>query len=360
MPAYKNDYQAGTWCAKFRYKNWKGEVKYITKRGFRTKKEACEWERSFLQREAGDLDMTFEDFAKLYMEERFPRLKESTRDSKENIIQTKLIPYFGSKKISEITSADVIKWQNEILAYRSPDTHKPYSATYLRSIHCQLCTIFNYAVRHYNLRNNPANIAGSIGSKNRDELNFWTKEEYLRFAEVIMDKPLAYYCFEVLYWCGIREGELLALTYEDIDMEKCEIYITKTYHRKHGQDIITDPKTPRSRRKVSIPEFLRDELKDYLEMCYEPSKTDRIFPVSKSFLRNNLIEGAKKASLPIIRVHDLRHSHVSLLIDMGFSALAIAERVGHESVDITYRYAHLFPSVQTQMAKSLDKLKEVR
>lgn len=131
MPAYKNDYQANTWCVKFRYKNWKGETTAVTKRGFHTKREAVEWERAFLQREAGDLDMTFAEFVKLYSEERSPRLKESTCDSKDHIIQSKLIPYFGSKRLSEITSTDIIKWQNELLSYRSPDTHKPYSPTYL-------------------------------------------------------------------------------------------------------------------------------------------------------------------------------------------------------------------------------------
>ena len=358
MPVYKNDYQANTWCVKFRYRNWKGETKAITKRGFHTKREAAEWERTFLQREAGNLDMTFAEFVKLYSEERSPRLKESTCDSKDHIIQSKLIPYFGSKRLSEITSTDIIKWQNELLSYRSPVTHKPYSPTYLRSISSQLSAIFNYAVRHYGLSQNPASIAGGIGSKNRDELVFWTKEEYLRFSEAIMDSPLAFYCFEVLYWCGIREGELLALARSDIDLEKRELSITKTYHRKHGRDIITDPKTAKSRRKVTIPDFLCDELRDYFEMCYDLSPTDRVFPVSKYFLRNHLIDGAKKAGLRPIRVHDLRHSHVSLLIDRGFSALAIAERVGHESIDITYRYAHLFPSVQTQMALQLDKQRE--
>jgi len=64
--------------------------------------------------------------------------------------------------------------------------------------------------------------------------------------------------------------------------------------------------------------------------------------------------GAKAAGVKRIRIHDLRHSHVSLLIEMGFSALAIADRVGHESVDITYKYAHLFPSKQQEMAQKLD------
>ena len=76
--------------------------------------------------------------------------------------------------------------------------------------------------------------------------------------------------------------------------------------------------------------------------------------MTKSYLHHEMDRGAKEAGVKRIRIHDLRHSHVSLLIEMGFSALAIADRVGHESVDITYKYAHLFPSKQQEMAQKLD------
>ena len=82
--------------------------------------------------------------------------------------------------------------------------------------------------------------------------------------------------------------------------------------------------------------------------------TDRLFTVTKSYLHHEMDRGAKEAGVKRIRIHDLRHSHISLLIDMGFTALAIADRVGHESIDITYRYAHLFPTRQVEMADKLD------
>lgn len=87
-------------------------------------------------------------------------------------------------------------------------------------------------------------------------------------------------------------------------------------------------------------------------MLFKPDQ--RIFEVTKSYLHHEMDRGAKAAGVKRIRIHDLRHSHVSLLIEMGFSALAIADRVGHESVDITYKYAHLFPSKQQEMAQKLD------
>lgn len=183
---------------------------------------------------------------------------------------------------------------------------------------------------------------------------FWTKAEYQRFAEAMMDKPLSYYAFEMLYWCGIREGELLALTPADFDFEAGTVKISKSYQRLHGEDVITTPKTKKSNRTIKMPNFLCDEMRDYLGMLYGVKKKDRIFTVTKSYLHHEMDRGAKEAGVKRIRIHDLRHSHISLLIDMGFSAVAIADRVGHESIEITYRYAHLFPSKQTEMADKLD------
>ena len=183
---------------------------------------------------------------------------------------------------------------------------------------------------------------------------FWTKAEYQRFAEAMMDKPLSYYAFEMLYWCGIREGELLALTPADFDFEAGMVKISKSYQRLHGEDVITTPKTKKSNRTIKMPNFLCDEMRDYLGMLYGVKKKDRIFTVTKSYLHHEMDRGAKEAGVKRIRIHDLRHSHISLLIDMGFSAVAIADRVGHESIEITYRYAHLFPSKQTEMADKLD------
>jgi len=169
-----------------------------------------------------------------------------------------------------------------------------------------------------------------------------------------MDKPLSFYAFETLYWCGIREGELLALTSEDFDFEKGTVTINKSYQRIKGRDVVTEPKTPKSNRVIQMPAFLGEEIQEHIKTLYGIKPTDRIFPVTKSYLYREMVRGAKAAGVKKIRIHDLRHSHISLLIDMGFTALAIADRVGHESIDITYRYAHLFPTRQQEMAQKLN------
>ena len=332
MPVFKNE-DNGTWYVMARYVNWKGERRQKCKRGFATKKEAQEWERMFQLQNASDLDMSFEAFTELYIRDVKTRLKENTWLTKEHIIRTKILPYFGKLRISEISTKEIITWQNELLAYRD-EKKKPYSQTYLKTLHNQLSAIFNHAVRYYELRSNPAAKVGNMGSEEHKEMLFWT----------------------MLYWCGIREGELLALTAADFDFEKETVRINKSYQRLHGEDVITTPKTKKSNRMIKMPKFLCEEMQEYLSMLYGLKKKDRIFTVTKSYLHHEMDRGANAAGVKRIRIHDLRHSHISLLIDMGFSAVAIADRVGHESIDITYQYAHLFPSKQTEMADRLDDL----
>ena len=352
MAVYKEK-QSNTWRVIYRYTDWTGERKQTQKRGFKTKREAQAWEHEQLNKVSSDLDMTFESFVSRYAEDTKTRLKENTWASKEHIIRTKLLPYFGKLKMNNITAHQIITWQNELMKHANKSGEK-YSPVYLRSIHSQLSAIFNHAVKYYGLRENPCKKAGCMGKKKNREMQFWTKEEYLKFAEVMMDKPLSFYAFEMLYWCGIREGELLALTPADFDFEKRTVSITKSYQRLNGQDLITTPKTEKSNRVIQMPQFLVDEIQDYLKQLYNIQSNDRMFTVTKSYLHHEMDRGAKEANIKRIRIHDLRHSHVSLLIDMGFSATAIADRVGHESIDITYNYAHLFPSRQLEMANKLN------
>lgn len=352
MSVYKEE-KTGTWRVLYRYTDWTGEKKQTQKRGFKTKREAQAWEREQMNKVESSLDMTFESFVERYREDKAGRIKENTWEMKNHIIETKLLPYFGKLKMDSITAQQIITWQNELLNYKD-DKGKAYSPVYLKTVHNQLSAIFNHAVRYYNLRENPCVKAGSMGKKKNREMLFWTKEEYLKFADVMMDKPQSFYAFEMLYWCGIREGELLALTPADFDFEKGTVTINKSYQRLKGLDVITTPKTEKSNRTITMPQFLTDEIQDYLKMQYDIGEEDRMFTITKSYLHREMDRGSKEAGVKRIRIHDLRHSAISLLIDMGFSATAIADRVGHESIEITYNYAHLFPSKQKEMAERLN------
>ena len=301
--------------------------------------------------------MTFAEFYDIYKSDLEIKLRESTWIMKANVIETKILPYFRLKRMCEIKVADVIAWQKELMCYRD-ENDQPYSPGYLKTIHNQLSAIFNHAVRYYDLPSNPAAKAGNMGREKHREMLFWTKAEYLKFSEAMMDKPVSFFAFEMLYWCGIRLGELLALTIGDFDFENQTVRINKSYQRIDGRDVITDPKTIKSIRTVTMPDFICDEMPRYFSGFYKPKKDDRIFLITKGYLHREMRRGCAETGVKKIRIHDLRHSHVSLLIDIGLPALAIADRVGHESIDITYRYAHLFPSKQTEIAQKLSLERE--
>ena len=328
MPVFKNE-DNGTWYVMARYVNWKGERRQKCKRGFATKKEAQEWERMFQLQNASDLDMSFEAFTELYIRDVKTRLKENTWLTKEHIIRTKILPYFGKLRISEISTKEIITWQNELLAYRD-EKKKPYSQTYLKTLHNQLSAIFNHAVRYYELRSNPAAKVGNMGSEEHKEMLFWTKEEYKKFSFEMMDKPVSFYAFEMLYWCGIREGELLALTAADFDFEKETVRINKSYQRLHGEDVITTPKTKKSNRMIKMPKFLCEEMQEYLSMLYGLKKKDRIFTVTKSYLHHEMDRGANAAGVKRIRIHDLRHPYVKPTTKNKLAAKAEIPNYQHE------------------------------
>ena len=172
MPVYKNE-KNGTWYAMIRYKDWTGTNKQKCQRGFSTRKEAIEWEAQFKLQQASDIDMTLEAFYELYEKDVKPKLKLNTWLSKENIIRTKILPYFAKRKLSEITARDVIDWQNEIRTLKT-SKGEPYSMDYLKNVHTQLSCIFNHAIKYYGLQINPAQKAGNMGSESAKEMSTHT------------------------------------------------------------------------------------------------------------------------------------------------------------------------------------------
>ena len=351
MPAYKDE-KTGKWFAKFYYTNWQGIKKQKWKRGFATKKEALGFERDFLEQQSTNPDMTFQNLYEIYMEDMAARLKQSTLLTKKAVLQTHILPFFGSKPINEIKASDVRRWQAKLMS--SPNN---YSQTYLKKINTELNSIINYAKRFYDLNTNPCGKAGTIGKAKAEEMDYWTYDEYIAFREGVKDKPLSYICIEVLYWTGMREGELLALSLADIDFDNKTISINRTYLRIEGKDVFTSPKTRKSKRKIPIPDFLCQELSDYIQSRYMLDADERLFPVTKSYLSHEMIRGCKNTGVKKIRIHDIRHSHASLLINQGCDALMLADRLGHEKVSTTLNtYSHLFPHKQQELVHSLESL----
>lgn len=222
------DGDTGRWMSQIRVTDWTGKTIHKKKRGFATKKEALQWERNFISQSTGSLGMTFGDFIALYVKDMEHRLKPSTVASKKWLIDLKVTPFFKKIPLNEIKPTHVRQWQNSLTSYRD-ESGKPYSQTYLKCINNQLTAILNYAVKYYGLKENPCHKAGSMGKKHADEMLFWTKQEFQTFIEVMKDRPASYAVFMTLYFTGIREGELLALTPSDIDFEKKTLTVNKSY-----------------------------------------------------------------------------------------------------------------------------------
>lgn len=349
MPSYKDDRNKKriTWYSTFYYKDWTGVHRRKKKCGFKTKREADEYERNFLSGPTTNTDILFPKLYQLYMDDIKGKIKASTVATKQNIIDNNILPYFKLKTVSDIKASDVRMWQNEIIK-------KGYSDTYMRSINSQFSSILNYAVKYYGLPSNPCHSAGTIGAKHANEMEIWTLEEFKQFISVVKE-PRHHIAFNLLYWGGFRKGELMALTPKDILDGAIDVNKTGTWNK--GNFVVTSPKTKKSKRIVTIPDFCYKELCDYVNRLYGIQETDRIFDFgSNGVLNTSLRRYAEKAGVKKIRVHDLRHSHASLCIDMGMSIVLISNRLGHENIETTlHTYSHLYPDKQKIVADQLNE-----
>lgn len=312
------------WSAQWFETTAKGEKKKRRKRGFETKREALEYERQKKLSSSRSMDMKLSEFMEVYFEDKQNELKDRTMKNKRYMMEQHIIPYFGEQMLSEITASQIIQWQNEMQT-------KGFSESYLRMIQNQLTCIFTHASRIYDLHTNPCKKVKRMGNSDSRSLDFWT---------------------------GCRIGELLALTKGDISFENNQISITKTYYRTGRQDVITEPKTKQSVRTVEIPEFLKKEIKDFVDGHYGMPDDERLFPIVQEAVQHKMKRQIAKAGVKNIRVHDLRHSHVAYLINKGIEPLLIKERVGHKDIRITLNtYGHLYPNQQRRVADLLDNEK---
>lgn len=300
-----------------------------------------------------DMDMTMGAFVEIYFRDKEGELKERSIKNKRYMIEAHVLPYFQDQKMSEITPAQIIQWQQAM-------RQKGYAQTYLRMMQNQITALFTHACNIYNLSNNPCKKVKKMGKSVADKLDFWTKEEYDRFIGTMEAGSRYYVMFEILFWTGCREGELLALTKSDIDFLNNRISITKTYYRSERRDVITTPKTEQSVRVIELPEFLTREIKEYVDQLSDLQEHARIFPVVAEAVQHKLKRQAEKAGVKRIRVHDIRHSSVAYLINQGVQPLIIKERLGHKDIRITLNtYGHLYPNQQRQVADMLNEQKNM-
>ncbi|MGL5745398.1 MAG: tyrosine-type recombinase/integrase [Cetobacterium sp.] len=344
----------GTWTSRFYVTDQNGIKTQTYKRGFKTKKAALEYELAVLTSPRVDKNTntasTFADMCNLYLDDISCRVKASTANLRKVVLTQRIIPYFKTSKFSEISPSDIRTFQNLLLR----DTN--YSQTYLRLINSTLTAVFNYAVKFHDLSYNPVSKAGTIG-KLRTEISIWTIDDFKRVSAEAEERFDIYTILNLLFYTGMRIGELLALEYGDIDFKKKTIKINKTLSRINSEDLITPPKTESSNRDIMINDSLLEILKIYTRKIYALKMETRLFTLHQTNIRKQIKKFALRVDVKEIRIHDLRHSHASLLIHLGVNPLAISKRLGHEKVDTTLNvYSHLYPDSSEKIIALLEEL----
>jgi integrase len=345
-----------SWFCTFYYTDWQGKRKQKKKEGFATKREAAAFERDFIQRAEGSLDMTFGSLYALYKADYKKRVKLSSFSSTTANVEKRVLPYFKDMAINAITPLQVRQWQDQLRQ------EEELSNTSIRWLHVHLSGIFNFAIKFYKLPTNPAKAAGNVKQdKTVEALKFWTIDQFRQFQQAAQGKEPFYTFFTLLFWTGLREGEALALTIADIDTTANTITVNKTFHRYYKQEVITTPKTAKSIRTVTIPQHLTDLLAEYCKHIAHPSPSARIFETMPypTAIRATFKRITEAAGLPLIHVHDLRHSHASLLIQQNVPPIVIRDRLGHESIQTTLDiYSHLYPHKEQEIGSILNTLWE--
>lgn len=337
MSVYKDERGLGTWFVVTRYQDWTGKRRQHKKRGFATKREAVEYERDFLSKQACS-GLTVKQLYDLYIKDCEHRLRPTSVVSTKRHFM-RLLPHIQDLELKAVTPRVIRNLQFKLIDGK-------FSPTTIRVTMTALSTMLNYAVKYYNLPSNPCHTAGSVQKYVKPEMNIWTEEEFKRFLDT--RKPRHRVLFSVLFYTGMRVGELLALTWADIDGNV--LHITKTYDSTRR--CFAPPKTASSVRDIPIPPFLVNML---ATRPYDYLSSDRVFPVGVSSVEQALRTGARRAGLQPIRVHDLRHSHASMLISLKVPIPSISRRLGHSNPNVTMAvYAHSYDEDEKSIANILE------
>ena len=361
MPTYYNEKTKKYYC-KFYYTDWQGIRRQKKKEGFTLARDAKAYEQDFLNKAAGDCSMKFSALYENYIEDYKARRKPTSVYCREYAFKKHFLPVFGNMPLTAITPVTIRKWQNDIIS-------AGYSATYQHALNAYLSAAFNYAVKYYKLKENPVKQAGAIGKSHAGRIDFWTLAEFNSFINTLqksgspfpkanINTDILIFAFTVLFYTGLRIGEFLALTVQDYNPAAQTLNINKTLAVLNREVIIQPPKTPKSKRVINLPAKLCAMFDNYIAAMYEPQPQERLFPMlNKLNLSKALKHIAGLAHIKPIRLHDLRHSHASMLIELNVSPLAISERLGHDDVKTTLNtYSHLYPNKGNELAKKINVL----
>lgn len=357
-----------SWSVRFRYINENGIEQQKRISGKATKKEAQDAYLQFMastkkyikKLENQQEDMTFEELYIDYKSYAINQLKESSYYDLSSKCDIHILPYFKAFKVKDLKPKVLLDWQNHINALTyGKQNNKKYSYKYKRNLRSYLRTILNYAEKYYQIPNNLKYVDNFKNNTEHKEMQVWTPEEFFKFIAQV-DRPEYKAFFFALYFTGARKGEILATTWSDWDLVHATLNINKSVTKKTFTEEwkITIPKNQSSIRKIVIPPILVNEMKEYklgredCKLVFSDTK-----PLADSNIQRIMKEACQKAGVKLIRVHDLRHSHASLLLSQGISIVAVAKRLGHSNTEQTLNtYAHMLPSEESVLNNVLQNI----
>lgn len=359
MPSYKYQTSKGAtrwFCSFYAHDLITGRNHKVKKSGFTLKRDADQYERDYLARHSSiAANMTFGQVAENYLADLAQRKKARTAVNLRSSLNVHILPAFAGLPIAAITPAQIRALQNQLLAAN-------LGRSTLKTALSALSSVFAFAASYYALSPNPCELAGkpalppAAAAAAQKHVHFWTLEQFQKFVTSALD-PEYLLLFSILYWTGARLGEALALTLQDFNIEKEEIRINKALSYVPPQKfIIQSPKTAASVRDIVLPHHITLMLQDWAHLTDMKDPADMFFDIRYiQVVESYFLSHAKAAALPIIRVHDLRHSHASLLIRLGLPPVTVAKRLGHADVKTTLSiYSHLYPQAQAELQNLLD------
>lgn len=333
------------------------------KRGFSTAEEAKEWEHTFLLKAKTEIDndLTFYDLYVLYINSKKDVLKERSYYEITKTFEKHILPYWKELKIKSISLRTIEMFQTNLLK-EEQSNGEHYSNATLKKIQVYLKAVFKYGDKYGYTKDYRLHLFENVMFKDqhKKEINFWQPSEFNEFIKVV-DEHIYVALFDVLYWCGLRIGEALALKWSDIDMDKKTIIVNKSYTKHTHQ--FTPPKTQNSYRTVIMPNHCFNAVLDLYQnqkkiIGFDNNKLLFYFdkPLNENSIRIKKDRWIKEAGVKRIRIHDLRHSHVSLLISLGFNPFDISKRLGHTVEMVNNVYGHWFQDAQSKMVDKLNTL----
>ncbi len=355
-----------TWYTRFRVCE-NGTIKQKCLSGFPTKK-ACQKayddymlnvDKSIRIQDKSNL-VNFRQLYSYWQRYYINEVKESSYVSYNSIIHNYILPYFGNTSVHKLTTLEVSMWKDKI-------AQQKFSINYSNKIFSALVLLLNYARKFFGLQNNVAVQVGGFKDKStiKKEMEFWTPTEFQQFI-LVADNNYYKTIFLFLYLTGCRKGELQALTWQDIDLVNKVVYINKTYTRKTTTDstfAITPPKSKNSNRSIHLPTYLVECLQTYKNGLASVCDNDFVFgrevPVHENSIARYMKKWIAKSGVKPIRVHDLRHSHVSFIINASQNTslslvYVIANRIGDRVEEVLDTYGHMFPNEQEKVMDNLD------